>query len=96
MHVEITFHGTIRDAVGRDRLERDLALPAGVTVGDALVAVLADLPDAEPLVLNSKGELRAHVALRRNGEDVRSGEWLATPLADGDRLDLEPSVKGAC
>ena len=96
MHVEITFHGTIRDAAGRDRLERDLVLPDGATVGDALAAVLADLPDAEPLVLNSKGTLRAHVALRRNGADVRSGEWLATPLADGDRLDLEPSVKGAC
>ncbi len=96
MHVEITFHGTIRDAAGRDRLERDLPLSDGATVGDALVAVLADLPDAEPLVLNSKGKLRAHVALRRNGEDVRSGEWLETALADGDRLDLEPSVKGAC
>jgi molybdopterin converting factor small subunit len=96
MHVEITFHGTIRDAAGRDGLERDLPLPDGATVGDALAAVLVDLPDAEPLVLNSNGKLRAHVALRRNGRDVRSGEWLETALADGDQLDLEPSVKGAC
>ena len=96
MHVEFAFHGTIREAAGRDRLERDLDLPGGATVGDALAAVLGELPDVEPLALNSKGRLRAHVALRRNGEDVRSGEWLATPIASGDRLDLEPSVKGAC
>jgi molybdopterin converting factor small subunit len=96
MHVEVTFHGTVREAAGRDRLERDLGLPEDATVGDALRAVLAELPDAEPLVLNSKGTLRAHVALRHNGEDVRSGAWLETAIDDGDRLDVEPSVKGAC
>jgi len=96
MHVEFTFRGTVRDAAGRDRLERDLSLADGATVGDALAAVLADLSDAEPLVLNSKGTLRAHVGVRRNGEDVRSGAWLETEVADGDRIDVEPSVKGAC
>lgn len=96
MHVEVTFHGTIREAAGLDRLERDLDLPEAATVGDALAAVLGEDPDAEPLVRNSKGKLRAHVALRHNGEDVRSGEWLETGIEDGDRLDLEPSVKGAC
>jgi molybdopterin converting factor small subunit len=96
MHVEFTFHGTVREAAGRDRFGGDLDLPADATVGDALRAALRELPDAEPLVLNSKGKLRAHVALRRNGEDVRDGEWLETPVAEGDRLDLEPSVKGAC
>ena len=96
MHVEVTFHGTIREAAGHDRLERDLPLSEGATVGDAVRAVLGELPAAEPLVLNSKGRLRGHVALRRNGEDVRSGEWLETGVVEGDRLDLEPSVKGAC
>lgn len=79
MHVEFTFHGTVREAAGRDRLERDMDLPADATVGDA--------PDAV---------LRAHVALRRNGEDVSSGDGLETGIDDGDRIDLEPSVKGAC
>ncbi|MEF8788498.1 MAG: ubiquitin-like small modifier protein 1 [Haloarculaceae archaeon] len=96
MHVEFRFHGTLREAAGRDRLERDLTLSDGATVGDALAAVLPEVPAVEPLALDSKGTLRAHVALRRNGEDVRSGEWLETPVAEDDRIDLEPSVKGAC
>jgi len=96
MHVEFTFHGTIREAAGRERLARDLALPDGATVGDALAAVLREVPDAESLVLNSKGRLRAHVALRHNGEDVRSGDGLETGIEDGDSLALEPSVKEAC
>lgn len=95
MHVEFAFRRTIREAAGRDRLERDLDLPGGATAGDALAAVLREVPNVEPLAPNSRGELRAHVALQRNGEDVRSGERLATPVADGDRPDLEPSVEGA-
>jgi len=96
MHVEFTFHGTIRGAAGRERLARDLDIPDGATVGDALAAVRREVPDAEPLVVNSEGQLRAHVALRRNGEDVRSGDGLETCIGDGDGPAIEPSVKGAC
>jgi hypothetical protein len=95
MHVEFAFHGAVRDAVGRDRLERDFDLPGDPTVDDALAAVLREAPDAEPLAPNSKGTPRAHVALRHDGVDVRSGEWPEPPLAGGDRIEVEPSVTRA-
>jgi hypothetical protein len=97
MHVEVTFHATVREAAGRGRPERDLPLADGRPVGDAPVALLRDATgatDAEPLVPDPKGELLAHVALRRDGEDVRDGERPTTLPADGGRFELEPSVEG--
>lgn len=96
MHVEFTFHGTVSDAAGWDRLDREPDLPADATVGDALAAVLRAVPDAEPLVPSTKGQPRANVALRRNDAAVRSGEWLKALPTEGDRSDVEPSVEGAC
>lgn len=96
MHVEFAIHGAIREAAGRNRFDSEMDHTDAVTVGEALAAALRAVPAVEPLVLDSKGRLRAHVALQRNGEDVRSGAWLETRIENGDRIDLEPSVKGAC
>jgi molybdopterin converting factor small subunit len=96
MHVEFVLEGTFAEAVGVPPgapLDRSVD---GETVGDALTVLTEESPKLAPLVVNSDGELRGHVVLSRNGVDVRDGEWLATPLADGDRLRLEPGVKGGC
>lgn len=97
MRTEFVLRGTLADAVESGSasvtLERDVD---GETVGAAVEALTDDHPSLESLVVNSKGRLRAHVALRRNGADVRDGEWLATPLSPGDTLELEPGTKGGC
>jgi molybdopterin converting factor small subunit len=97
MRTEFVLRGTLADAVdtGADTvsLVHDVD---GETVGAAVETLTDAHPALESLVLNSKGNLRAHVALRRNGEDVRDGEWLATPLSAGDELELEPGTKGGC
>jgi molybdopterin synthase sulfur carrier subunit len=96
MYVEFTLRGTFAEAAGVAERETRTVGVDGETVGDALGALAAESPDLRPLVVNSDGKLRGHVALRRNGADVRDGEWLETPVSDGDRLTLEPGVKGGC
>jgi molybdopterin converting factor small subunit len=97
MRTEFVLRGTLADAVdaGADTvsLVHDID---GETVGAAVKTLTDAYPVLESLVLNSKGKLRAHVALRQNGEDIRDGEWLATPLSPGDELKLEPETKGGC
>ena len=97
MQAELVLRGTLADAVepGSESVTLERAV-AGETVGAAVAALTEEYPSLEPLVVNSKGRLRAHVALRRNGEDVRDGEWLETPLSPGDELELEPGTKGGC
>ena len=97
MRTEFVLRGTLADAVesGADRLTLDRDVD-GATVGAAVEVLTEEYPSLRPLVVNSKGRLRAHVALRRNGADVRDGEWLETPLSAGDTLELEPGTKGGC
>lgn len=68
---------------------------AGATVEDAFEALLDDRPDLRDRVLDEEGELREHINLLRNGENVFSQEegW-ETELESGDELALFPPVSG--
>ncbi|HEX9799867.1 MAG TPA: sulfur carrier protein ThiS [Thermoanaerobaculia bacterium] len=63
-----------------------------LTVNGRLHAVPAETTVAE-LVAELAGEVRM-VAVERNGEIVPRGRWSATPLADGDRVELVRFVQG--
>ncbi|WP_117594678.1 ubiquitin-like small modifier protein 1 [Haloprofundus halophilus] len=85
------------------KLFADLAETAGTrtvslnadcdTVGDALDVLLSSRPALESRVLDD-GEVRDHINVLRNGENVFTGEGLDTPVADGDELALFPPVSG--
>ncbi|WP_224334152.1 ubiquitin-like small modifier protein 1 [Haloprofundus halobius] len=64
------------------------------TVGDALDALLSARPALEARVLDDDGEVRDHINVLRNGENVSTSEGLDTPVADGDELALFPPVSG--
>ncbi|WP_224448926.1 ubiquitin-like small modifier protein 1 [Haloprofundus salilacus] len=64
------------------------------TVGDALDELLSSYPALEARVLDDDGDLRDHINVLRNGENVFTGEGLATPVAEGDELALFPPVSG--
>ena len=68
---------------------------AGATVEDAFEALLSDRPPLRDRVLDESGELREHINLLRNGENVFSQEegW-ETELEAGDELALFPPVSG--
>jgi sulfur carrier protein ThiS len=97
MHIKYILRGSLAAAI---RSEADwYSTEQNVTGGTvkAAIRLLGDkYPPLQPLMTNSKGRLRAHIALEHNGDDVRQGEWLATPLSDGDRLELQSGIKGGC
>lgn len=79
--------------VGGDR-RIDVDVESGATVGDALDALLADRPALQDRVLDEDGDLREHINVLRNGENVRRVDGLETELASGDELALFPPVSG--
>ena len=77
--------------------DRHVSVSVGpdATVGDALDALLDDRPALGGRVLDEDGDLRSHVNLLRNGENVHTeGEGLATPVDEADELALFPPVSG--
>ena len=63
-------------------------------MGDALDALLDANPALAERVIDDDGDLRDHVNLLRNGEDVREPEGLSTPVDPDDELALFPPVSG--
>lgn len=90
MTVKAKFFAHFRDLFGGR--ERDLALPPGGTVADALAA-LCDTPDRRRELLAGHA-LRPHIIVMVNGAPVGSLQGLATPLADGDTLAVFPLMGG--
>ncbi len=63
------------------------------TVSDALAALLDDRPALRDRILTDAGDLREHINILRNGENVR-GRGTAVAVEDGDELALFPPVSG--
>jgi len=74
--------------------EPDVETTDVATVGEALDALLDAYPALAARVLDEDGELRGHINLLKNGQDVREGEGLDTPVDDDDELALFPPVSG--
>lgn len=67
----------------------------GETVGDAFEALLADRPALRDRVLDEEGDLREHINVLRNGQNIFSeADGWETTLAAGDELALFPPVSG--
>jgi molybdopterin synthase sulfur carrier subunit len=79
--------------VGGDR-HVEVEVPAGATVGDALDALIDDRPALADRALTEDGDLRRHVNVLRNGENVRNLDGLDTELDGGDELAMFPPVSG--
>jgi molybdopterin converting factor small subunit len=66
--------------------------------GSTVAAALADLasrhPALRPHLFDDRGDLRPFVNLFLNEDDVRSLQGAETPLSDGDRLLIVPSIAG--
>ncbi|HWI21408.1 MAG TPA: ubiquitin-like small modifier protein 1 [Baekduia sp.] len=66
---------------------------AGSTVGDALDALYSAHPELRDR-LTEDGKLRRFVNVYVDGEDVRFGEGLSTPVKDGGEIQVLPAVAG--
>jgi molybdopterin converting factor small subunit len=76
----------------------------GETVGSAMQDLVAQYPTLRPHLFNlrpggleaegGQAELRPFVNLFLNNENIKDLQSLGTPLKDGDRLMLIPSIAG--
>jgi MoaD family protein len=66
----------------------------GETVGAALEALYAEHPDLRDSLSDGDGGLRRFVNVYVDGEDVRFGDGLGTPVKDGGELQILPAVAG--
>ena len=66
----------------------------GGTVAAAMNDLVTQFPALRPHLFNGKAELRPFVNLFINSENIKDLHGLDTPLEDGDRLMLIPSIAG--
>jgi len=66
----------------------------GATLRDALTALRAHYPGIVERVLTEQGQVREHVNLFVGEENSRFIGGLAAPVADGDTIEIVPSVSG--
>jgi molybdopterin converting factor small subunit len=66
----------------------------GETVGAALRELASRYPALRKHLYDEQGALRPFVNVFRNQEDVRTLQGELTPLNEGDRLRIVPSIAG--
>jgi MoaD family protein len=66
----------------------------GATVGAVLEALYGEHPELRDSLSDGDGGLRRFVNVYVDGEDVRFGDGLQTPVKDGDEVQILPAVAG--
>jgi adenylyltransferase/sulfurtransferase len=66
----------------------------GETVEKAMHNLVEQFPAMQPHLYNGQGELRPFVNLFLGEDNIKDLQGLATPLKDGDRIMLIPSIAG--
>ncbi len=65
-------------------------------VAEAIDELLKRYPALKPHLYNDQEQLRSFVNLFVNDDDIRNLDGVQTPLRDGDRLMILPSIAGGC
>jgi len=76
---------------GRNQIAIEVA-PS--SVGEALAELWKLHPGLRDRVVNEQGQLRQHVNVFLDSENIRRKESLATQVADGSELTILPAVSG--
>ena len=63
-------------------------------MGDALHGLWKLHVGLRDRVVNEKGEVRLHVNIFLNHENIKHQQALSTPLSEGDEITILPSVSG--
>ena len=66
----------------------------GANVGEALADLTTQFPTIKPHLFNEADELRPFVNLFIGENNIKDLQGVSTPIKDGDRLVLIPSIAG--
>ena len=72
----------------------DVEVPAQATVGSLLRGIDEQIPGATKKILDDSGALYGYVNLYVNGDDVRHGAGLSTPVSEADEVLILPAISG--
>ncbi len=92
MTVAITIPTPLRGYVGGQKT----TAVEGHTVGEALSDLTTSYPNLRQHLFADDGQLRSFVNVYLNDEDVRYLQYVNTPVNDGDKISIVPSVAGGC
>jgi adenylyltransferase/sulfurtransferase len=67
---------------------------SGGNISEALTDLTAQYPTIKPHIFNDGGELRPFVNLFVGENNIKDLQGVETPIQDGDRLVLIPSIAG--
>ncbi|HZO80492.1 MAG TPA: ubiquitin-like small modifier protein 1 [Candidatus Binataceae bacterium] len=81
-------------AGGRETVE--MALPAGAraTIVEAFIALGRDYPGLRQRVLDDQGNIRRHVNVFVDGENVRVAQGGATQVSEASEVWIYPALSG--
>jgi molybdopterin converting factor small subunit len=88
----VTIPGALRELAGA-RSEVRLDGRAG-SVREALALLWAAHPALRDRVVTERGDLRPHINIFVNGEDIRFSGGLDAPVDDGAEILLLPAISG--
>lgn len=84
--------GPLRELAG-DRGEIRVEGAAG-SIGEALALLWASCPAVRDRVLTELGEVRPHINIFVDGQNIRDSGGLAAPVRDGAEIYILPAVSG--
>ena len=64
------------------------------TVAAALALLWAECPGARDRVLTERGDVRTHINIFVDGENIRGAGGLAAPVGDSAEIIILPAVSG--
>jgi len=68
----------------------------GINVGEALNDLTTQFPTIKPHLFNEGNQLRPFVNLFLGEDNIKDLQGVETPIKDGDKLVLIPSIAGGC
>jgi sulfur-carrier protein len=83
-----------RWAGDKEIVEISLPLDVRMTVGDAIAMLGRDYPGIRQRVLDDQDNIRAHVNVFVDGENVRFGSGRATQVANDSEVSIYPALSG--
>ncbi len=93
MTVQVVLPGFLADLAGGVR-SVDVDVGGAATLGEVLDALAAGRPLLDRRIRDETGRLRRFVNVYVDGEDVRFGGGVATPVPDRAVVQVLPSVAG--
>jgi molybdopterin converting factor small subunit len=92
MSIVFVLPGALRELAGNRDEVRVEGAPG--TVAAALALLWAECPAVRDRVITELGEVRPHINIFVDGEDIRYAGGLGAPVRDGAEVFLLPAISG--